>query len=133
MPPHPFAGNPTQWYQNDPLADKRQNLFYTDQEIAKLCRSISNTMQMLEDVELTIDTRNELLQKMCDLTNMKAGLNAERVKLTAEFHEAEQKMLAERAARHREEELKEERENKMQKHDGGRGGRSSRGGRGGRN
>ena len=90
-------------------------------------------MQMLEDVELTIDTRNELLQKMCDLTNMKAGLNAERVKLTAEFHEAEQKMLAERAARHREEELKEERENKMQKHDGGRGGRSSRGGRGGRN
>jgi hypothetical protein len=136
MPPHPFMPVGSQaapWQQfNDPLADKRQDLFYKDQEIGKLCRSLSNTMQMLDDDELTVDTRNELLQRMCDLTNMKTKLSAERVKMAAEFHEAEQRMLSERAARHREEEHKEERDNKMTKYDGMRGGKSSRGGRGGR-
>ena len=117
---------------NDPLADKRQDLFYKDQEIGKLCRQITNTMQTLDDDELTIDTRNELLQRMCDLTNMKTKLSAERVKMAAEFHEVEQRMLSERAARHREEEHKEERDNKMPKYEGMRGGKSSRGGRGGR-
>ena len=53
--------------------------------------------------------------------------------MAIELRAAEQKMLAERAARHREEELKEERDNKMPKYDGIRGGKSSRGGRGGRN
>ena len=87
---------------------------------------------MLEDDELTVDTRNELLQRLCGLTNTKTKLSAERVKMAAEFHEAEQRMLSERAARHREEEEHKEEQNKMPKYDGMRGGRSSRGGRGGR-
>ena len=124
-----------QWQQlgHDLLADKRQDLYYKDQEISKLCRSITNTLQMLDDVDLSHDTRSELQNKIIDLTSAKANLAAEREKMTIEFHVAEQKMLADRAARHREEELKEERDIKMQKHDGLRGGRSSRGGRGGRN
>ena len=129
----PVGSQAVPWQQfNDPLADKRQDLFYKDQEIGKLCRSLSNTMQMLEDDALTVDTRNELLARLCDLTNMKTKLSAERVKMAAEFHEAEQRMLSERAARHREEEEHKEEQNKMPKYDGVRGGKSSRGGRGGR-
>ena len=137
MPPHPympFGGQAVPWQQfnHDPLADKRQDLFYKDQEIGKLCRSVANTLQMLDDVDLSQDTRAELQTKVCDLTSMKANLTAEREKMAIEFHAAEQKLLAERATRHREEEFKEEQGNKMQKHDGSRGGHSSRGGRGGR-
>ena len=129
----PFGGQAVPWQQHhDPLADMRQGLFYKDQEIGKLCRSVKNTLEMLDEVDLTSDTRCELQQKVCDLTNMKATLNAEREKLAIEFHAAEQKMLAERAARHREGELRDERDSKMAKYDGSRGGRSSRGGRGGR-
>jgi hypothetical protein len=134
MPPHPFAGNPAQWYQNDPLADKRQDLFYKDQEVGQLCRQITHTLQMLDDLELSTDTRAELLNRVCELTNIKTELNREKEKMAIDLRAAEQKMLAERAARHREEEeLKEERDNKMPKYDGMRGGKSSRGGRGGRN
>ena len=130
----PVGSQAAPWQQlNDPLADKRTDLFYKDQEIGKLCRQITNTMQTLDDDELTVDTRNELLQRMCDFTNMKTELNREREKMAIDLRAAEQKMLADRAARHREEEeQKEERENKMPKYDGMRGGKSSRGGRGGR-
>ena len=132
MPPHPFAGNPQPWYQIDPLADKRQELYFKDQEISKLTRSIANTLEMLDDVELSQDLRSELNYKVCDLTSTKANLSRDREKMAIDLRAAEQKMLAERAARHREEEEHKEEQNKMPKYDGMRGGKSSRGGRGGR-
>ena len=87
---------------------------------------------MLDDLQLSTDTRAELLNRVCELTNIKTELNREKEKMATDLRAAEQRMLAERAARHREEENKEERDNKMPKYDGMRGGKSSRGGRGGR-
>ena len=89
---------------------------------------------MLDDLQLSTDTRAELLNRVCELTNIKTELNTvrEKEKMAIDLRAAEQKMLADRAARHREEEHKEERDNKMTKYDGMRGGKSSRGGRGGR-
>jgi hypothetical protein len=92
---------------------------------------IANSLEMLEDVDLSQDFRSELQHKICDLTSSKASLMKEREKMGVEFHMAEQRMLSERTARHREEDFKEDRENKMQKSDGLRGGHSNRGGRGG--
>jgi hypothetical protein len=129
MPPHPFM--PWQQFTIDPLADKRADLFYKDQEIGKLSRMLANTLEMLDDVDLSPDLRSELQYKICDLTSAKASLIAERDKMGNEFHVAEQKMLSERTSRHREEDFRGDREIKMQKSDGLRGGHSTRGGRGG--
>ena len=124
-------GNPVPW-QHDPLMDKRQSIFFKEQEINKLHRQVGNALELLNDIDLSADMRTELLSKIQTLTKNKAHVNAARDKMAAELHEAEQKMLSERASRHHHEEPKEERENKMQKSDNGsRGGRSSRGGHGG--
>ena len=111
--------------------DKRQDIIFKDQELAKMCRCINNAIGMLDDASLSANMRAELLSRVSDLTRDKASLTLARDNMLAELHEADQRMLSERTARHREEDFKGDRENKMQKSDGSRGGHSNRGGRGG--